>query len=1099
MSPKKRAGEDKAARHEREQRIAAAQARRDAGLAKAKTGDELPVTTVELEKDEKQPTVFDMLVRHKYVGIPLRMVQARLEKKRRRQEAEAAREAKRVWDMMMLLEPGMRVKLIHVGRIGGVKYDGKLATVIADVGNRYAVRLDSVDPDGTVHEGQGQEIKIAAHNMEIYDKEVEDALAEQEALEKIRRKEERAELFQDIRQGNWKKILGNEVEVEGEDGDGEGGEGRMQAADPFEGVTIEYEDLTDESTVEELRHFYAKKKMKAWLGKSDTQDEILAKIREEWAMRLEAIKKFERSFLDAEAAIHVGFKVPSVRDDFRRFIVNPAFAIAKVGLKDARQHLYQFLCRDLTKGTLLHGDFDKVVLDKRPPEKGGPLNEDGAYNGKQLMFIGGMAAGQYGIIHHYYAVHPLTSEARVAEILQWYAADADSTTRYQIMNEEFQDLHIKGRARKGDKTAITLAEDADSMKNSYKGMLIKITKGPGKSQRAKIAAYDGETKQCLVDKWIWDKSILEKAFDQDDDNIPTVPPTGDSFYHLYMESEKEKTITLHLCGRCHKAGYDGAMFLSKHAANFDAYSGRTVKIIGGTGKGQQTRIMHYDPGRKMCKIEPWKASVPDKTSKYKIVESEFDDRLFQTEQQLVKLEAKARETATKDEKARKTKIRRRMWAAVRIHMMGMREGAAIEAQRMVQAAEAWAANKDDENDAKDDGNIHMVNGKPVKCTWKSIVLDSEPAYEEVDVVLSDEECPAVLHVKVCQARDLIAADSNGTSDPYARIHIGDDVKGGVRTRHLPKTLNPVWNESFTLFVSQEMRKQSITVEVFDKDLIGKDDSLGKFTIPLPSLPVKQHPSGNFAHLQWHPFDPVPKTHPSEPDNNGEVEIQYELVRKEKAEDDGSATLTRRQLLPGHLSWKGYHFTIPLYSNVERNKDGSIAQPLLIQQVANGQQLYKGPTSHWKVWQSLLEEGEQLDERDDVFRWRDRLLLQPFTSIDEEGHDIYTVVDYDTGQIIYSGPDEEPKSEELAEMENQVDHVDALGDDDTDHVMRLKKHVDDKAALESAHMAEQAAAAKALNAEVSTLLAIFALSSPPLICRYLSYLCFLLCFNLRKRK
>jgi Ca2+-dependent lipid-binding protein len=140
------------------------------------------------------------------------------------------------------------------------------------------------------------------------------------------------------------------------------------------------------------------------------------------------------------------------------------------------------------------------------------------------------------------------------------------------------------------------------------------------------------------------------------------------------------------------------------------------------------------------------------------------------------------------------------------------------------------------------------------------VLDSEQAYEEVDVVLSDEECPAVLHIKVCQARDLIAADSNGTSDPYARIHIGDDVKGGVKTRHLPKTLNPVWNESFTLFVSQEMRKQSITVEVFDKDLIGKDDSLGKFTIPLPSLPVKHHPSGSLAHLEWHPFDPVPKVY-----------------------------------------------------------------------------------------------------------------------------------------------------------------------------------------------------------------------------------------------
>ena len=854
------------------------------------------------------------------------------------------------------------------------------------------------------------------------------------------------------------------------------------AVDPFEGVTIEYEDLTEESTVEELRHFYAQKKMKAWLGKSDTQDEILAKIREEWEERLAAIKKFERSFADAEAAIQVGFKVPSVRDDFRRFIVNPAFAISKVGLKDARQQLYQLLCRDLTKGTLLHGDLERVVLDKRPPEKGGPLMQDGAYDGKQIMFIGGMAAGQYGVIRQYSAVNPLTGEERVAEILQWYAADADKSTKYQIMNAEFKELHIKGKARKGDKTTITLAEDADDMKNSYKGMLIKITKGPGKSQRAKILAYDGEMKQCLVDKWIWDKSILEKAFDQDDDNIPTVPPTGESHYHLYMESESEKTITLHLSGRCQKAGYDGVMFLSKQAANFDAYSGRTVKITGGTGKGQQTRIMHYDPGRKLCKIEPWQASVPDKTSKYKIVEAEFDERLFQTEQQLVKLEAKARESARKDEQARKNKIRRRMWAAVRIHMMGVREGASIEAQRMAQAAEAWAAVNDD-NDAEDDGNVHMVNGKPVKCTWKSIVLDSEPAYEQVDVVLSDEECPAVFHVKVCQARDLIAADSNGTSDPYVRIHIGDDVKGGIRTKHLTKTLNPVWNESFELLVTQAMRPQSVTVEVFDKDLIGKDDSLGRFIIPIPSLQLRETFSGNHAsallNSKWHTFDPVPKAHPSDPDNNGELELQYELVRKEKDEDDGSAALTRQQLLPGHLSWKGYHFKIPLYSNVERNKDGSIVQPLLIRQDANGQQLYKGPTSHWKVWQSLLEEGEQLDERDDVFRWRSRLLLQPFTTIDEEGRDIYTVVDYDTGQVMYSGPDEEPKPEELAELENQLDRIEVHADDDVDKGMNLKKHADEKAALESSHMAERTAAAKALNAQVSALPAFF--FSPRVCC------------------
>lgn len=53
------------------------------------------------------------------------------------------------------------------------------------------------------------------------------------------------------------------------------------------------------------------------------------------------------------------------------------------------------------------------------------------------------------------------------------------------------------------------------------------------------------------------------------------------------------------------------------------------------------------------------------------------------------------------------------------------------------------------------------------------------------------------------------------------------------------------------------------------------------------------------------------------------------------------------------------------------------------------------------------------------RWHDRLVLQPFTTISEDGVDIYTLVDNDTGQILYSGPDEEPKPGDLEELENQL--------------------------------------------------------------------------------
>ena len=167
-----------------------------------------------------------------------------------------------------------------------------------------------------------------------------------------------------------------------------------------------------------------------------------------------------------------------------------------------------------------------------------------------------------------------------------------------------------------------------------------------------------------------------------------------------------------------------------------------------------------------------------------------------------------------------------------------------------------------------------------------------------------------------------------------------------------------------------------------------------------------------------------------------------------------------------MSWKGYTFQMPMYSTAERNTDGSIVQPILILNADTGQQLYKGNSSHWKVWQSLLEEGEQLDERDDVFRWHDRLILQPFTTIDEEGHDIYTVVDYDSGQILYSGPDEEPKEEDLSELESQLTAI-VPHHGEGDHGMHLKKVDDQRAKLESSHKAEQEFAAKSLNSQASS--------------------------------
>ncbi|KAI8099690.1 C2 domain-containing protein [Halteromyces radiatus] len=51
-----------------------------------------------------------------------------------------------------------------------------------------------------------------------------------------------------------------------------------------------------------------------------------------------------------------------------------------------------------------------------------------------------------------------------------------------------------------------------------------------------------------------------------------------------------------------------------------------------------------------------------------------------------------------------------------------------------------------------------------------------------------------LQVSLIGARDLKAMDRGGTSDPYARVRIGNKVV--YKTKHIKKTLTPQWNEKF---------------------------------------------------------------------------------------------------------------------------------------------------------------------------------------------------------------------------------------------------------------------------------------------------------------
>ncbi|KAH7730809.1 CRE-SNT-3 protein [Aphelenchoides avenae] len=90
-----------------------------------------------------------------------------------------------------------------------------------------------------------------------------------------------------------------------------------------------------------------------------------------------------------------------------------------------------------------------------------------------------------------------------------------------------------------------------------------------------------------------------------------------------------------------------------------------------------------------------------------------------------------------------------------------------------------------------------------------------------------------LTVVVISAEQLPAMDLGGTSDPYVKVFLLPDKKKKFQTKVQRKSLNPVFNESFTFKIPyNEVASQTLVLNVFDFDRFGKHDQIGQVSIPL---------------------------------------------------------------------------------------------------------------------------------------------------------------------------------------------------------------------------------------------------------------------------
>ncbi|CAB1331252.1 unnamed protein product, partial [Coregonus sp. 'balchen'] len=154
-----------------------------------------------------------------------------------------------------------------------------------------------------------------------------------------------------------------------------------------------------------------------------------------------------------------------------------------------------------------------------------------------------------------------------------------------------------------------------------------------------------------------------------------------------------------------------------------------------------------------------------------------------------------------------------------------------------------AGDDDDQNMADEDRIIGKFKGS--LCMYKVPVSDEMQREMGFDSnmgmfqnIPTNDPINVLVRVYIIRATDLHPADINGKADPYIAIKLGkSDIKD--KENYISKQLNPIFGKSFDIDATFPM-DSTLTVSVYDWDLVGTDDLIGETQLDLENRYYSKH-------------------------------------------------------------------------------------------------------------------------------------------------------------------------------------------------------------------------------------------------------------------